>query len=152
MEQTVHMKIYTIGFTKKSAQTFFEILRQNGVQRLVDIRLKPSGQLSGFAKKDDLPYFLDRLAGRCAYLHMPELAPSEEILNNYRVTKDWLLYVVQFQALMDQRGIPDTLERASFEKQASCLLCSEDNPRQCHRRLVAERLAAHWPGVEIIHL
>jgi uncharacterized protein (DUF488 family) len=146
------MKIYTIGFTKKNAQTFFELLRQNGVQRLVDIRLKPSGQLSGFAKKEDLPYFLDRLAGRCAYVHMPELAPSEEILKAYRETKNWSLYAVQFQSLMDLRDIPDTLERASFEKQASCLLCSEDTPKQCHRRLVAERLAEHWPDVEIIHL
>ena len=146
------MKIYTIGFTKKSAQTFFELLRLNGVQRLVDIRLKPSGQLSGFAKKDDLPYFLDRLAGHCAYAHLPELAPSEEILDTYRETKDWSQYAIQFQALMDQRRIPDTLELASFEKQASCLLCSEEIPKQCHRRLVAERLAEHWPEVEIIHL
>jgi uncharacterized protein (DUF488 family) len=152
MEQTVQMKIYTIGFTKKSAQTFFELLRQNGVQRLVDIRLKPSGQLSGFAKKDDLPYFLDRLAGHCAYVHLPELAPSEEILDAYRETKNWELYAVQFQDLMDQRGIPDTLDLASFEGQASCLLCSEEIPKQCHRRLVAERLAARWPDVEIIHL
>ncbi len=146
------MKIYTIGFTKKNAQTFFELLRQNGVQRLVDIRLKPSGQLSGFAKKEDLPYFLDRLANRCTYVHMPELAPSEEILTTYRATKDWSRYAAQFQALMDQRRIPDTLERASFEKQASCLLCSEDIPQQCHRRLVAERLAEHWQDVEIVHL
>jgi uncharacterized protein (DUF488 family) len=146
------MKIYTIGFTKKSAQTFFELLRQNGVQRLVDIRLKPSGQLSGFAKKEDLPYFLDQLSGGCTYVHLPELAPSEEVLSAYRETKHWPLYEAQFQALMDSRDIPGILDRASFEKQASCLLCSEDTPKQCHRRLVAERLAEHWPDVEIIHL
>lgn len=146
------MKIYTIGFTKKSAQPFFELLRQNGVQRLVDIRLKPSGQLSGFAKKEDLPYFLHHLAGQCAYLHLPELAPSEEILNAYRESKNWPLYTAQFQCLMDLRGIPDILDRASFEKQASCLLCSEDTPEHCHRRLVAERLAEHWSDVEIVHL
>jgi uncharacterized protein (DUF488 family) len=148
----MQMKIYTLGFTKKTARTFFELLRQNGVQRLVDIRIKPSGQLSGFAKKDDLPYFLDRLADHCSYVHLPELAPTGEILDAYRETKDWSLYAVQFQSLMDLRGIPDTLDRASFEKQTSCLLCSEDKPKQCHRRLVAERLAEHWPDVEIIHL
>jgi uncharacterized protein (DUF488 family) len=146
------MKIYTIGFTKKNAQTFFELLRQNGVQRLVDIRLKPSGQLSGFAKKEDLPYFLDHLAAGCTYLHLPELAPSEEILTAYRATKNWSLYEAQFQALMDQRRIPDILDRASFAKQTSCLLCSEHTPQQCHRRLVAERLAESWPELEIIHL
>jgi len=146
------MQIYTIGFTKKNAQTFFGLLRQNGVQRLIDIRLKPSGQLSGFAKKEDLSYFLDRLAGRCAYLHLPELAPSEEILDAYRKSKDWARYEIQFQALMDQRNIPTILDRASFAAQASCLLCSEDTPEHCHRRLVAERLAAYWPEVEIVHL
>jgi uncharacterized protein (DUF488 family) len=146
------MKIYTIGFTKKSAQTFFELLRQNGVQRLVDIRLKPSGQLSGFAKKEDLPYFLDRLAGGCTYIHLPELAPSEEILNAFRESRDWSVYETQFQALMDQRSIPDILERSSFEILASCLLCSEASPMQCHRRLVAERLAEHWLDVDIMHL
>jgi uncharacterized protein (DUF488 family) len=146
------MKIYTIGFTKKSAQTFFELLHQNGIERLVDIRLKPSGQLSGFAKKEDLPYFLDRLAGHCAYVHLPELAPTVEILTAYRETKNWSDYHAQFQALMDQRDIPAILDRASFENQVSCLLCSEDSPKQCHRRLVAERLVEHWPDVEIIHL
>lgn len=146
------MKIYTIGFTKKSAQTFFELLRQNGVQRLVDIRLKPSGQLSGFAKQGDLPYFLERLAGHCAYIHLPELAPSEEILDAFRASKNWSLYTAQFQSLMDFRNIPAILDRASFEEQACCLLCSEDTPQHCHRRLVAERLAEHWPDVEIIHL
>ena len=146
------MKIYTIGFTKKTAQTFFELLKANGVQRLVDIRLRPSGQLAGFAKQDDLPYFLDRLAGGCSYVHLPELAPSDEILDNYRDKKDWAGYESQFQALMDQRNIPGALERSSFERQVSCLLCSEDKPDHCHRRLVAERLAEQWLEVEIVHL
>ncbi len=146
------MKIYTIGFTKKTAQVFFDLLRQNGVRRLVDIRLKPSGQLSGFAKKEDLPYFLDRLAAGCTYQHVPELAPSEEILDAYRENKDWAAYTIKFQALMDERGIPSMLDRSSFEVRPSCLLCSEDTPERCHRRLVAERLARHWPGVEIVHL
>ncbi len=146
------MKIYTIGFTKKTAQTFFERLRQNGVQRLVDIRLRPSGQLAGFAKQDDLPYFLDNLADHCSYVHLPELAPAEEILDAYRENKDWQNYEIQFEALMDRRGIPEALDRSSFEAQASCLLCSEDTPEHCHRRLVAERLAERWPGFEVVHL
>ena len=146
------MKIYTIGFTKKTAQTFFELLKANGVQRLVDIRLRPSGQLAGFAKQDDLPYFLDRLAGGCSYVHLPELAPSDEILDNYRDKKDWADYETQFQALMDQMNIPGALERSSFERQICCLLCSEDKPDHCHRRLVAERLAEQWSDAEIIHI
>lgn len=146
------MRLYTIGFTQKRAETFFELVRQHGVQRLVDIRLNPGGQLSGFAKQDDLPYFLSRLAAGCQYIHIPELAPTKEILSDYRSDSDWSKYVMRFEALMDERRVPGSLNRADFEALTSCLLCSEPTPEQCHRRLVAERLAAHWPHVEIIHL
>ena len=146
------MRLYTIGFTQKRAETFFELLQQHGVQRLVDVRLKPGGQLSGFTKQDDLPYFLSRLVAGCRYIHMPELAPTKEILSDYRSDADWPRYVTRFEALMDERKIPEALNRIEFETFTSCLLCSEPTPEQCHRRLVAERLAAHWPDVEVIHL
>jgi uncharacterized protein (DUF488 family) len=145
------MKLYTIGFTQKSAERFFDLLAAHGVERVVDIRLSPGGQLSGFAKQDDLAWFLERLIG-AAYIHLPELAPSAEIRDDYRKDHDWERYVPRFEALMDERGIPDGLDRTSFDQQASCLLCSEPTPEHCHRRLVAERLARSWPGVEVIHL
>ncbi len=146
------MKLYTIGFTRKSAEEFFRLLRQNGVLRVVDIRLRPSGQLAGFARKEDLPYFLKNLADGCEYTHLPILAPTKEILDGYRTGGRWVDYELKFQALMDERGIPGALDRESFENQPSCLLCSEATPEQCHRRLIAKRLQAHWPNVEIIHL
>jgi uncharacterized protein (DUF488 family) len=146
------MKIYTIGFTHKRAETFFDLLRTNGVQRLVDIRLNPGGQLSGFAKGEDLPFFLDRLAAGCRYVHLPVLAPTKEILGDYRADADWPRYIARFYALMDERRVPEILDRAEFEALTSCFLCSEATPVQCHRRLVAERIANHWPSVEIIHL
>lgn len=145
------MNLYTIGFTQKSACEFFELLRGSGVRRLVDIRLNPGGQLSGFAKQDDLPYLLDKLADGCCYVHVPALTPTKAILNDYRADRDWARYVQRFEALMDERGIPRALDPAEFET-PSCLLCSEATPEQCHRRLVAERMAAVWPDVEIVHL
>jgi len=146
------MKLYTIGFTQKRARQFFDLLRANAIQRLVDIRINPHGQLSGFARQEDLPYFLQELAGNCQYIHLPPLAPTKEILKDYRADADWPRYVTRFEALMDQRDIPGSLDRADFEAVTCCLLCSEASPEQCHRRLVAERLALHWPGVEIVHL
>jgi uncharacterized protein (DUF488 family) len=143
--------LYTIGFTQKCAQRFFELLDQNGVQRLLDIRLNPYGQLSGFSKKDDLAFFLDRLSG-IEYHHLPELAPTDEILKGFRANKDWNVYVHGFEALMDERQIPGALDRSLFEGGPACLLCSEATPKQCHRRLVAERLAMNWGDVEIRHL
>ena len=145
------MKLYTIGFTKKSAERFFWLLRENGVRLLADIRLHPGGQLSGFARQDDLRYFLRALAD-CDYIHLPQLAPTGDILSTYRQDKKWAIYVERFEALMDERDIPRSLDRALFQDGHTCLLCSEDTADKCHRRLVAERLAAHWPGMEIMHL
>lgn len=145
------MKIYTIGFTKKSARTFFDLLRDNGVERLIDVRLNPGGQLAGFAKQDDLAYFLDKLAG-CDYRRQELLAPTAEILSSYRKDHNWNVYVQRFEALMDDRQVPTSLDQRLFEEKACCLLCSEATPDRCHRRLVAERLVRCWPDVEVIHL
>jgi len=148
------MKLYTIGFTQKTAEQFFGLLRHNGVRTLVDIRVNPHGQLAGFAKQADLPYFLRELAAKCEYVHLPELAPTKEMMRAYREGSagGWAAYAQRFEALLDQRRIPETLDRKLFEAGACCLLCSEATPEHCHRLLVAERLRTHWAGVEIIHL
>ncbi len=146
------MKLYTIGFTQKSAQTFFGLLLEHHVQRLVDIRVHPSGQLAGFARQADLPYFLANLAGGCQYVYLPELAPTKELLGDYRKGMDWSRYAARFQRLMEERRVPETLDRAAFEQFSSCLLCSEPTPEHCHRRLVAERIASAWTDVQVIHL
>ncbi len=145
------VRLYTIGFTGKSAERFFGLLREHGVGQLVDVRLRPGGQLAGFAKQRDLSYFLSNLVGS-EYRHLPELAPTDAILGEYRKDRDWDRYVARFEALMDERGVPDTLDEGMFRKGACCLLCSEATPERCHRRLVAERLAQAWPGVEVVHL
>jgi len=146
------MKIFTIGFTQKRAEQFFTLLRDNNIQRLIDIRLHPGGQLAGFAKQDDLPFFLKELANGCAYVHLPILAPSQEILDDFRRDKNWESYATKFEALMDERDIPQALDKNLFSDMECCLLCSEATAEKCHRRLVAERLARHWPDVKIIHL
>lgn len=145
------MEIYTIGFTQKSAETFFGLLATNRITLLVDIRLRPGGQLSGFCKGSDLAFFLDRLCNGCGYLHLPLLAPTAEILDGYRLDKDWARYEQRFGLLMQDRHVPDVLDRMLFTSKRACLLCSEATPEQCHRRLVAELLADAW-GSKVVHL
>ncbi len=149
LEET--LKIYTIGFTQKTAQQFFDLLHAHKIECLVDIRLHPDGQLSGFTKKEDLRYFLKTIIGS-DYRHFLELAPSDELLKTYRADHDWASYEVSFNQLMDERDIPAALDRSLFEEKTCCLLCSEPTPDHCHRRLVAERVAQAWQPVEIIHL
>ncbi len=144
------MKVYTIGFTKKSASDFFGMLRQSGAKRLVDVRLNNVSQLAGFAKKGDLEYFLQELC-RIKYFHLPELAPTQEMLDAYRKEhKDWDRYEREYLALMDERRISKKGIKRVISN--SALLCSEDKPDHCHRRLVAEYLNRHWGNVEINHL
>jgi uncharacterized protein (DUF488 family) len=144
------MKLFTIGFTKKSAEEFFTRLQDAGVRRVVDVRLNNTSQIAGFAKARDLEFFLRAVAG-IAYLHLPDLAPTQDILDDFIKAKGtWDKYVRQFTELMQTRRVAQTLSGSLFD--GDCLLCSEDTPEHCHRRLVAEHLREHWENVEIIHL
>lgn len=144
------MKVFTIGFTQKSAEKFFAKLRQSGAKRVVDVRLNNVSQLAGFAKKDDLKYFLKELC-EMDYVHLPQLAPTQEMLDEYKKQKgDWVRYEQRFLDLMRERQIENTVPRDVIAD--GCLLCSEDKPHQCHRRLVAEYLKKHWGDLDIQHL
>ncbi len=144
------MRLFTIGFTRKSAEAFFETLRRSGARRVVDVRLNNVSQLAGFAKRQDLAYFLREICGM-NYVHLPALAPTAEMLDQYRKRKSsWPKYERKFLALMEQRRIEATVSRDVVAE--GCLLCSEDKPHHCHRRLVAEYLDRHWGGVQIEHL
>lgn len=144
------MKLFTIGFTKKSAETFFSSLSAAGVKRLLDVRLNNVSQLAGFAKTNDLRYFT-RVICNIDYLHLPALAPTADILDAFKKAKtsDWSQYERQFLELMQSRQIENTPRELLAD---ACLLCSEEKPHHCHRRLVAEYLRQHWGDVEIEHI
>jgi uncharacterized protein (DUF488 family) len=145
--------LYTIGFTRKPAETFFGLLRDARVERLIDTRLNATSQLAGFAKASDLPYFLRALCS-CSYEGAPELAPAAEDLAAYRNAPkglpSWEAYAARCLAALEARApwkdFPvERLHRA-------CLLCSEHEPHRCHRPLEAEALAKRIPGLRIVHL
>jgi uncharacterized protein (DUF488 family) len=134
--------VSTIGFTKTDAEGFFERLLSAGVKQVVDVRLHNTSQLSGFAKAGDLAYLLKKI-GNIRYTHQPLLAPTDDMLKAYKKEKgDWTLYESRFLALMSQRKIEDRFRPDMLD--GACLLCSEDTPHHCHRRLVCEYLNAKW--------
>lgn len=140
------MKVYTIGFTQKSAERFFNLLRQAGAKRIVDVRLNNTGQLAGFAKRDDLQFFLRELGG-IDYIHLPELAPTADILDAYKKHKgSWDVYEQEFLSLLEKRRIDETIARDVIDQ--GCLLCSEHKPHHCHRRLVIDYLQNKWGPLE----
>jgi uncharacterized protein (DUF488 family) len=146
--------IFTIGFTKKSAEEFFRLLQEAQVRKLIDIRENRGGQLAGFAKYPDLAFFLDRIAG-IAYSYQPIFAPSPEIRDALRKTRDWTQFEKSFLKLMKQRRVLKVVDPTLFEGKVA-LLCSEAEAEKCHRRLVAEMLAQHWSSqghtIEVKHL
>lgn len=143
------LRLFTIGFTRKSAEVFFNTLRSAGVRHLVDIRLRNSSQMAGFTKRDDLDFFVRTILG-AEYTHLPLLAPSVEILEAYMEDRDWSRYEQDFLSLLLNRKVSDVLDREQL--QDACLLCSEPTPEKCHRRLVAEHLREVWRDVDIRHL
>ena len=144
------MKLYTIGFTKKSAERFFGLLRKAGVITLVDVRLNNVSQLAGFAKRDDLKYFLGEICG-IAYTHRLDLAPTQPMLDDYKKQgASWAAYEDRFLELMKHRRIEETVSQELLDN--AVFLCSEDKAHHCHRRLVAEYLVQRWDDVTIEHL
>lgn len=144
------MNLFTIGFTKKSAEVFFNKLKLSGARRVVDVRLNNVSQLAGFAKRNDLQFFLREICDM-EYVHLPELAPTKDILDEYKKNKgDWSVYEGKFLELMRKREIERRVDPSILAD--GCLLCSEDKPHHCHRRLVAEYLRSHWGDMKVTDL
>ncbi|EPQ9415483.1 DUF488 family protein [Vibrio vulnificus] len=136
-----NIDIFTIGFTKKNAETFFGLLKDSGVKTLLDVRLNNVSQLAGFAKRDDLKFLLKELCG-IDYVHIPHLAPTKQILDGFKKgTISWEEYEVQFRSLLLQRGVEELIQPGLLEN--GCLMCSEHEPDFCHRRLVVDYLSEH---------
>jgi uncharacterized protein (DUF488 family) len=145
------MEVCSIGFTQKTAEQFFNILRRAGIRRLLDVRRNNVSQLAGFTKRDDLQFFLKEICG-ADYRHEPLLAPTQEMLDEYKKNKGpWQEYEAKFLALMEDRRIEERIDRAMFSV-PTVLLCSEPTAEHCHRRLVLEYLRDKWGDLSITHL
>ncbi len=145
------MEVYSVGFTQSTAARFFGRLTEAGIKRLLDVRLNNTSQLAGFAKQDDLAYFLREICG-AEYRHEPLLAPTQALLDSYKKQKgSWPDYERSFLALLADRRVEEKLDKSLFAI-PTVLLCSEPAAEQCHRRLVLEYLQQQWGDLEIIHL
>ncbi|MCU7490361.1 MAG: DUF488 family protein [Bacteroidota bacterium] len=150
MKSSGNIKIFTIGFTKKNAEKFFNLLTDNKVKRVIDIRLNNTSQLAGYAKAEDLKYFLKAVAG-IEYTYLTELAPTQEIMDEAKKNKgDRKVFEKSYIALISKRKVEQMDIKELLD--GSCLLCSEDRPDECHRKLASEYLKKKWGNVEIVHL
>lgn len=150
MTSNLQPQLFTIGFTEKSAETFFELLLANQVSKLIDTRLNNVSQLSGFAKGRDLAFF-SRVIGNMSYEHRLEMAPTEELLKDYRAKRlTWAEYAEGYVALLEKRDIKSALALPELDR--ACLLCSEHLPNRCHRGLLADYIRGIYPQLSVTHL
>lgn len=141
--------LFTIGFTKKTAEEFFTKLKNANVKKLIDVRLWNTSVYAGFTNVRDFPYFLK--LHNIEYRHLSELAPTKEILKNYKDgNMSWRKYEKQYLELLENRNIAERLKNAELD--SACLLCAEPTPEKCHRRLLAEYLQKSFDDIEIVHL
>jgi len=144
------VKLYTIGFTNKSARRFFDLLQKNGVTKIIDTRINNVSQLSGFAKGQDLEFFAESVAN-IDYRHELDFAPTKDMLERYRKKQiSWDEYTDEYIALIKSRGVQNKVRPKDLDH--ACFLCSEHMPEKCHRRLLAEYLRDSYPEIQIIHL
>jgi len=144
------IRLYTIGFTEKTAAFFFALLQKENVKKILDIRINNTSQLAGFAKGKDLAFFAKAILD-ADYEHNVDLAPTKELLNDYRDKKiDWMQYEKKYIDILNKRNILMKLDINKLD--GVCLLCSEHKPDMCHRRLLAEYLKKANKEIEIIHL
>lgn len=145
-------KIFTIGFTKKSAKEFFTLLEKNNVACVVDVRLNNTSQLAAFSKFPNIKFFLNRIS-RINYIHDTKFAPTKNILHDYKKKLiTWQEYEIQFEEIMAARNIEDYILKNYSDAENFCLMCSEPTAENCHRRLVAEKFAKIFKGVSVINL
>jgi uncharacterized protein (DUF488 family) len=154
------VRIYTIGFAGKSAKAFFALLKDAGVEKLIDIRRSNNTLFAGFTRARDLPFLLERLCG-IAYVYEPEFAPSTELLRDYQKRlkhskKDpdaWPEYTRSFHKEITGRPIAELFRRHAAGQDNVCFLCAEAAADHCHRRLLAEYICQQAGGkLEIEHL
>jgi uncharacterized protein (DUF488 family) len=145
------MEVYSVGFTQKTASQFFVLLKEAGIRRLLDVRLNNVSQLAGFTKREDLQFFLREICG-AEYQHEPLLAPTQDILDEYKKRKgSWPEYESKFLSLMAERRVEEKMDRSLFSG-PTVLLCSGPTAEHCHRRLVLEYLQQKWRDLQITHL
>lgn len=139
------MNLFSIGFTQKSAEEFFGLLKDNNIDCLIDVRLNPNGQLSRFAFEKDLPFFLDKLANGCSYSHRVDLAPQNELLKEVRtkgsaMNKDYKLFEIEFNKYLENESKIENFVQEFKQYKNFALLCSEHTTEKCHRRLISDML------------
>lgn len=142
------MIIYTIGYEGLNIDSFMSLLRENGVETVVDIRELPLSRKPGFSKKV-LASTLS--ASGFEYTHISDLGCPKPIRNQYRADGNWRRYKVGFIKHLATQG-EAVKELVDLAQSSTCaLLCFEADFNLCHRSLVADEVRLSY-GMRVSHI
>jgi uncharacterized protein (DUF488 family) len=145
-------RLYTIGFTQKSAKIFFGLLNSNPIDIVLDIRLNNTSQLAAFSKYPDIEFFLKEICD-ITYKHDVLFAPTDDILVAFKKKQiTWDEYVAAFEKIKKDRKLKEHIVKNYMFENNICLLCSEQTPNQCHRSLVANMFTDLNSDIDVVNL
>lgn len=132
--------IFTIGHSNRSIEEFVALLRENGIEVLVDIRTVPKSRHNPQFGQDQLP---ESLADHgIAYRHMADLGglrkTSEDSINTGWRNTSFRGYADYMQTDTFVQAVEELVDIG--EESSTVIMCAEAVPWRCHRSLVGDAL------------
>jgi uncharacterized protein (DUF488 family) len=153
------MKLYTIGHSNHPLERFIQLLEQNNISLLVDVRTAPYSRYNLHFNREILENALKDRSIEYAYAgkYLGGRPKDPACYKNHLLPNEGAdyLHLVDYPEVMKrvwfQTGIQRLLELA--DEQTAAIMCSEENPGECHRHhLIASYLKTEFPEVEVWHI
>lgn len=148
-QNTSSSKILTLGYSNLDQREFLNVLQENSVEFVVDVRLSPYSRKHGFSKAILAESLADH---RIDYQWLPQLGVPKFMRDELAETGDWAEFESRYREILDAQS--DTLWQLAFRarQKVTCLICLEADPLECHRRIVADELRGRYLIGGICHL
>ena len=142
--------ICTIGHSNRSLDTFVDLLRSNGVERVLDVRTVPRSRHNPQFNQDALPTALD--AFRISYTHLAGLGGLRHARADSPNSGWQNLSFRGYADYMQSTEFADNVQWvADLARTERCvLMCAEAVPWRCHRSMIGDALLVRGVHVEDI--
>jgi len=146
-DKDVSAQFWTIGYEGMAIDEFVGSLKDRGITQLIDVRKNPISRKAGFSKTA-LGARLEREG--LIYRHLSDLGSPNTIRNDLRNGGSLDDFFDQYGAYLDsQSQVFDEL-RGLVMVRPSALMCFEKDYRECHRKVLSERLLGF--GLKPLHI
>ncbi len=134
------MNLFTLSAYETTAEQFFETLKKQKADLVLDVRLRNTNQLCGFTKEKDLAYFVHNIAG-AQYVHDLLFAPDSDLLDVYtKHVIDWNGYRQAYLSEMEERNARSVFAQKYQQYASICILGTATSHRRSHSEALLEYL------------